>query len=510
MLKHNKLMVGVDIGTTSTKAVLFNKKGVALKTENYGYSLNKPDVNTAEQDPDEILQAVNQAIIGVTSDVNSEDLQFISFSAAMHSLIAIDENNRPLTQCITWADNRSASWAEYIKDSPQGHDIYKRTGTPIHPMSPLSKILWLKKEFPEIDAKTKKYLGIKEYIFLNYFGVCHVDISIASATGLMNLNDLVWDQGALDFIELSVDKLPEIVPTTKIYHNLSETYQNRFKFKQKVPFIIGASDGVLSNLGVGAIEEGEVAITIGTSGAVRTIIDQPRTDEKGRIFCYALTEDHWVIGGPVNNGGVIFRWLKETLGEKEVAVAKGSDKNVYDLLTELAKDVPAGANGLLFHPFLTGERAPFWNANMRGSFLGLNFNHEKRHMVRAVLEGVMFNLYSVLIALNEVMDTSVHAVKATGGFSQSALWRQIMADIFNLKVSIPASYESSCLGACLLGLYAQDEIEDFTVVREMVGATFEHQPQAENQDIYQNLMAIFIRSSRLLETEYENLAKLQK
>lgn len=510
MLERTNYMIGVDIGTTSTKAVLFKKNGEAVYKSDVGYPLHSPNVAVAEQDPEEIFQAVITTIKDCVAKAGDGTIHFISFSAAMHSVIAIDENDQALTKCITWADNRSAKWADLIRKYHNGHAIYRNTGTPIHSMSPLSKIMWLENDHPEIAMKTKKYIGIKAYIFFRLFGQYVVDHSIASATGMMNLEKLTWDEAALNVVQITEEKLPKLVKTTKKFHDVNSKYATEMGLDGKIPFIIGASDGVLSNVGVGAIEEGDVAVTIGTSGAVRTIIDQPKTDEKGRIFCYALTEKHWVIGGPVNNGGMILRWLKEALATSEVEVAESLDKNPYDMLTEIAADVPAGANGLLFHPFLAGERAPFWNPNMRGSFIGLSLTHEKKHMIRAVLEGVMFNLYSVLIALNEVMDTSIHTVKATGGFSRSPLWRQIMADIFDLEVSIPQSYESSCLGACVLGMYANGEIDDFSHVTSMIGTTYTHTPEVGTRKTYKELMAIFIRTSRILEKEYEQLSKLQR
>lgn len=184
-MNQNKFMLGVDIGTTSTKAVLYRETGEIIAQSNQGYDLNTPDVRTAEQNPEEIYQAVLYVIRQTIKDseIDKEDLSFISFSSAMHSLIAMDENNKAITPCITWADNRSLNWANKIKDEWNGNDVYMRTGTPIHPMSPLSKITWLEQEHPELAGKTKKYIGIKEYVFNQLFGEYVMDYSLGSATG---------------------------------------------------------------------------------------------------------------------------------------------------------------------------------------------------------------------------------------------------------------------------------------------------------------------------------------
>jgi gluconokinase len=503
-------MLGVDIGTTSTKAVLFTKKGDVIQQENIGYPLYTPDMTTAEQDPEEIFQAVVKAVSNITKQHSDKKLSFISFSSAMHSVIAMDENDQPLTPCITWADNRSEGWAHKIKDELDGHEVYKRTGTPIHPMSPLSKITWIVNDRPEIAANAKKYIGIKEYIFKKFFDQYVVDYSLASSMGMMNLKNLDWDNEALRIAGITRGQLSELVPTTTIFNNCDPELAKQMGIDPQTSFVIGASDGVLSNLGVNAIRKGEIAVTIGTSGAIRTIIDEPQTDDKGRIFCYALTEKHWVIGGPVNNGGMVLRWIRDEFASSEVETAKRLGIDAYEVLTKIAERVRPGADGLLFHPYLAGERAPLWNPDVRGSFFGLTLSHKKEHMIRAALEGVIYNLYTVFLALIECMDGPVTRIQATGGFARSAVWRQMMSDIFESEVVVPESYESSCLGACILGLYATGEIDSFDVVSEMIGSTHKHTPKEESVTEYRQLLPIFINLSRILENEYTQIANYQR
>ncbi|MGE1103802.1 gluconokinase [Peribacillus simplex] len=503
-------MLGVDIGTTSTKAVLFTKKGDVIQQENIGYPLYTPDMTTAEQDPEEIFQAVLKAFTNITKQHSDKQISFISFSSAMHSVIAMDENDQPLTRCITWADNRSEAWAHKIKDELDGHEVYKRTGTPIHPMSPLSKITWIVNDHPEIATNVKKYIGIKEYIFKKFFDQYVVDYSLASSMGMMNLKNLDWDEEALRIAGITRGQLSELVPTTKVFNNCDPDLAKQIGIDPQTPFVIGASDGVLSNLGVNAIRKGEIAVTIGTSGAIRTIIDEPKTDEKGRIFCYALTEKHWVIGGPVNNGGMVLRWIRDEFASSEVETAKRLGIDAYEVLTKIAERVRPGADGLLFHPYLAGERAPLWNPDVRGSFFGLTLSHKKEHMIRAALEGVIYNLYSVFLALTECMDGPVTRIQATGGFARSAVWRQMMSDIFESEVVVPESYESSCLGACILGLYATGEIDSFEVVSEMIGNTHKHTPKDDSVKEYRQLLPIFINLSRVLENEYTQIANYQR
>ncbi|WP_394778090.1 gluconokinase [Undibacterium sp.] len=507
----SKYMLGVDIGTTSTKAVLFSHAGAVVSQHAVEYPLISSEPGMAEQDPVQIhaavLETIRQAV--ALAKAQPEDITVVSFSAAMHSLIAVDEDDGLLSNSITWADNRASEWARRIKQDMGGHDIYLRTGTPIHPMSPLCKLVWLRNEQPELFARTARFVGIKEYVFFRLFGQWLVDYSIASATGLFNLRQLDWDQGALQLAGIDPGQLSALAPTTHSLSGLAPEVATQLGLDANTPFVLGANDGVLSNLGVNAIHPGQVAVTIGTSGAMRTVVDKPVTDPSGSTFCYALTEQHWVVGGPVNNGGNVFRWVRDELATAEADAARQAGIDPYDALTAIAAAVPPGAAGLLFHPYLAGERAPLWNADLRGSYFGLASHHRKEHMIRAALEGVIFNLYSILPAVEQLIGPT-QRMMATGGFARSALWRQMMADIFDREVVVPESVESSCLGAAVLGLFALGKIASLDVISDMVGATHRHTPIAENVAIYARLRPIFLAIPRKLEQEYLALAVFQR
>lgn len=478
-------MIGVDIGTTTTKSVLYDMKGKVVAYANSGYQLYQDAPDMAEEDPDDILHAVIEVMgrVMYKSKAKADEIKGVSFSSAMHSLILMDEADQPLTKAITWADNRAAKYSDELKDNGLGAKIYARTGTPIHPMAPLSKILWLRHEKPELFKKAKKFIDLKTYVFFKLFGVYRMDYSIASATGMFNIFDLKWDQGVLDLLQITEKQLPELVETTASISGIAPRFAELLNISTRTPFIFGASDGVLSNLGVDAIDPGVVAVTIGTSGAVRVTVDKPVVDPDGKLFCYALTKDKWVVGGPVNNGGIVFRWVKDQLFAPERITAEQMQVSTYDILTQIAEKIPAGSDGLLFHPYLGGERAPIWNAYARGSFFGLTRNHTRAHMVRAALEGIVYNLYVVMLTIEKVAGKP-KSIQATGGFARSALWRQMLADIFEQPVTIPESFESSCLGAAVLGMYALGYIDNLAAVKDMIGVTDVHKPNSDNFEVY--------------------------
>lgn len=506
-----RYIIAADLGTTSTKTLVIDREGRVVAGHSIEYPMHTPTPDRAEQNPLEIFTAVVRGIREVIAKagISGADVLCVSFSSAMHSLIAVDREMNPLTACITWADNRSVDYVAPLKEQWNGHGIYLNTGTPIHPMSPLLKLMWFNRHEPELVSRTYKFIGIKEFVFAKLFGECVIDYSLASATGLFNLRRLEWDEEALRVAGVSKEQLSEPVSTTHVMQGLSADYSRDMGLPADTPFVVGASDGVLANLGAGAYEPGVYAVTIGTSGAVRGTVNEPLTDPQGRLFCYALKEDFWVVGGPINNGGIMLRWVRDQLATLEAEEGRRRGMDPYDYLTELAAQVAPGSDGLLFLPLLAGERAPYWNANARGVFFGLSLFHEKKHMIRAVLEGVVYRIHSVAVALEE-LGGEAKEIRASGGFARSPLWRQMMADTIGTTVTVPDSIESSGLGAAQLGLLALGEIRDFSSIGDWVRTTARHEPNMANNAVYRELTAIYSSVYHQLKDQFDAIAAFQK
>jgi gluconokinase len=472
--------IGVDVGTTSTKAIAFSIKGQLVAQGSQMYSLNVPQPGWAEQNPDEILQAVIAAVAQVMQHLEPGSIAAIGFSAAMHSIIAMDAADQALTPAIIWADNRSVAQVERLKKNGVGHSLYLRTGTPIHPMSPLPKLLWLREMMPDLFKQATRFISIKEYLFHRWFNRYIVDHSIASATGLLNLDRLQWDEDALALIGITENHLSEIVPTTYVLRGIDITFAQAMGIHSDTPVVIGANDGVLANLGVGAIAPSQIAITIGTSSAVRSVVFQPITDPQGRTFCYALAADRWVIGGPSNNGGMVLRWLRDEFCQAEVEQAKARNVDAYDVMIEQVADIPPGAEGLICLPFLSGERAPYWNANARGIFFGLGLNHHRSHLIRSVMEGILFSVYNISRVLTEWVQPT-QEIYASGGFARSQLWLQMTADVFGSTVVVPEVFEASSFGAAVLAMYAVGQLSQLEEVQNIVWASHSNAPHGRYQ-----------------------------
>jgi gluconokinase len=494
------VVVGVDIGTTSAKAVAFTAGGSAVGSGQVGYPLLSPKPSYAEQDADQVREAATAAAAEAVREATAAGHRVagLAFSAAMHSLIGLDATGRPVTPVLTWADSRAADQAARLRAEARGLALHKRTGTPVHPMSPVVKLRWYAEQQPSVAARVRHWVGIKEYLLHQFTGDLVVDHGVASATGMFNLEHEVWDAEALAYAGVTADQLPEPVPTTQVLP-LTREGATRLGVPGDTPLVIGSSDGPLANLGLGAIRPGSVACSIGTSGALRVAADRPQVDDRGRVFCYVLAPGRYIIGGAVNNGGIVLEWLGDTVAPD---LAAGGPQALVDL----AATVPAGSGGLLFLPYLLGERAPHWSGQPRGVYLGLTREHRREHLLRAGLEGVCLQLAVVLASLGEA-GVDVREIRATGGFSRSALWRRILAGAFARPVGFASSPEGSSLGAALLGMATIGMLDSLDRAADLVQVTHQERPDPGESAAYARLLPIFDDAYEALVTTFADLAQ---
>jgi len=495
------VLIGVDVGTTSTKAVAFTTDGRVVSTGGAGYPLLEPHPGHAVQDPDQIVDAVLESVREVVDGLNGAEVAGLSFSVAMHSLLGLSPgHDRPVTPLVTWADTRATEQAQRLRSAPGGLALHQRTGTPLHPMSPLPKLLWFREQEPKLFEHVGHWVGIKEYVMLRLCGALVVDHSVASATGLLNLAKRAWDDEALQHAGIEPEQLAELVPTTAVLPELTEEAAARTGLPVATPVVVGASDGPLANLGLGAVEPGVAACSIGTSGALRVMVDQPAVDPLGRVFCYALTENRWVVGGAINNGGVVLEWAGD-------ALAPDLGPQPQEELLELAASVPAGAGGLLMLPYLLSERAPQWSALPQGAYVGLSRAHRRGHLVRAALEGVCLQLGLVLQSMRAA-GLDIHEMRATGGFARSPLWKQMLADTLGMPISFPEGHEGSSFGAALLGMQALGLVPSIDVAADLVKVHSTVRPNAAAAATYSALQPVFGELYHALVPTFTSLRRL--
>lgn len=466
--------IGIDIGTTSTKGLAITRKGRALALERASYPTLSPRPGFQEQEPAALLKAVMKVLAGLGRKLETPPAA-IGLSCAMHSLIAVEEDGEPLTNAILWSDRRSEKQAVRLRGTAEGRALYEACGTPIHAMSPLCKLRWMQEEAPDVFRRAKRFLSIKDHLLRQLCGKYLADISLASATGLMDIRKLQWHPPALEYAGIREEQLPPLAGPT---HLLTLNNKQLPALFQGVPVALGASDGCLANLGALALGPEQLVLTIGTSGALRTTSREPSIDAEKQLFNYRLDEELFTCGGPINNGGIAYQWLSELLGEERLS-------------EEAARRIPAGADGLLFLPYLLGERAPIWNASASGAFIGMRRHHGPGHFHRAVLEGVAFSLYHIY----EGLATGAREITANGGFTNSPLWVQVISDVFGLPAAIDEQEETAARGAAYMSMKAGGAIKEYKELLPLRKKGWVFEPDKGNHKVYQKVFERYLSLS---------------
>jgi gluconokinase len=474
-------VIGVDIGTGSTKAVAVTSFGATFAAHAATYPTKHSPAGFAEQDADTVCNAFFQCIKSVINFVGHPP-EAVVFSSAMHSIMPVNNAGTPMAPLMIWSDNRSATIATRIRNSSMAELLYEQNGTPLHAMSPLFKLLWMKENSAHLFTNASKFICIKEYIWFRLFGVFEIDSSIASATGMMRIEDCRWDQNALHLLDLSENKLSTIVNTSFTRSNAQLDACAKLGVTSKTRFIIGASDGCLANLGSFAVDEGVAALTIGTSGAIRVASSRPITDFQTMMFNYRLDESTFICGGPVNNGGIALNWYVENFLGRTLQT-----KNDYDAVLNDLYETKPGADGLMFLPYLFGERAPLWDSNATGMFYGIKGIHGQKHFIRAVIEGISMSLYDVGENLSRA-GVIFERIHVSGGFARSSAWLKIIANMFNKKICLLQTDDASALGAAYLGMKATGMINHY---REIPQQMQEVQPDDSIHNIYRERLGKF-------------------
>ncbi len=446
-------VLGIDIGTGSTKSLAVDFTGKILSTAQVHYPTLRPAPGHSEQAPEIVWQAFVKSVSRLTKQHAAP--RAIVLSSAMHSVIPVDSHGNPLANMMTWADNRSGDVAIHIRESSSGEMLYEQTGTPIHAMTPLCKLAWLREHAAPLFSSTHKFISIKEFIWHKLFGAFEVDHSIASATGLIDIHKLAWSQNALDAAGITPDHLSTLVSPSFTRKDCDKAVAVQLGINNSTAFMIGASDGCLANLGSFATAPGAAALTIGTSGAVRVASKKPVFDFTSMIFNYRLDGETFICGGPTNNGGSALRWYVENFLDQRLETVED-----YDAVLKTIQFSEPGAEGLIFLPYVLGERAPIWNSKASAAFFGMNGTHSRSHFTRAVVEGISFALYDIA---EHMMSNGlpIDRIHVSGGFVRSPEWLQLLANVFEKKVCLLNAEDASAVGAAYLGLKTLGIIPDY-------------------------------------------------
>ncbi|WP_346893453.1 xylulokinase [Clostridium sp. UBA871] len=489
-----KYLLGIDIGTSGTKTVLFDRGGNPISSSTAEYPLYQPEIGWAEQDPQDWWNAVCITINQVIKDsnINPESISGIGLSGQMHGLVMLDGDGNVLRKSIIWCDQRTAKECVEITEKVGEKRLIDITANPALTGFTASKILWVRNNEPEIYEKCRKILLPKDYIRYMLTGEFATEVSDASGMQLLDIKNRCWSKEVLNALDIPIEYLGDVHESIVVSGKVHKKAAEVTGLKENTPVVGGAGDQAAGAIGNGIIKSGQISSTIGTSGVVFAHLDEPIIDEKGRVhtFCHAVP-GAWHMMGVTQGAGLSLKWFRDNFCTNEIELAKGMGINPYVLMTKEAEKVTAGSRGVIYLPYLMGERTPHLNPKAKGVFFGLSAAHTKNEMLRAVIEGVS---YSLLDCMEIIKDTGMNPtnVMVSGGGGKSELWRQILADMFNCKVSTNKSSEGPALGVALLagvgtGVY-KDIDEACSIAISENSVQF---PKEENSLVYKRYYEIY-------------------
>ncbi len=509
-MSDQPLLLGIDVGTSSTKAVLIRLDGTVVATAAPEYKFHTPKPLWAESDPEDWWEASIQAIRQVIrkGGVNGESIAAIGLTGQMHGLVLLGSKGEVLRPCIMWNDQRTAEECAEITTSVGADKVLSITGNPVLPGFTAPKIAWVKKHEPTVFAKIKHILLPKDYVRYRLSGELAMDVADGSGTSLMEVGSRKWSAEMVDATGVDPKWLPPLMESVEISGHLSEEAAIATGLKAGIPIAAGAGDQAAQAVGSGIFEEGKISATFGTSGVVFAHSKEFRVEPEGNLhaFCSAVPGE-WHLMGVMLSAAGSFQWFRNALGRTELALEEQGRGKAYDLLVEKAASVPAGCEGLLFLPYLSGERTPYPDPLARGAFIGLTLRHAKGHMVRSVLEGITFGMNDSLQLMTH-LGIQPEEVVVSGGGAQNPFWRQMMADVFAQRVVTVNATEGAAFGAALLGGVCSGHYPDVaTACKSTIQNTAEASPGVD-AELYGRLYPRYRALYPALKDEFHATSKM--
>lgn len=504
-------LIGVDLGTSGTKTVLFDVDGNVMASKTIEYPLYQPQNGWAEQEPMDwwnATAATTKAVIE-ESGVDPADIKGVGLSGQMHGLVMLDKDGNVLRRSIIWCDQRTAKECEEITQRVGAERLIEITANPALTGFTASKILWVRNHEPELYARCAHILLPKDYVRYMLTGEFATEVSDASGMQLLDIPNRCWSDEVLEKLEIDKSLLAKVYESPEVTGVITAEAAALTGLKEGTPVVGGAGDNAAAAVGTGVVEDGKAFVTIGTSGVVFAHTSDISIDPKGRVhtFCCAVP-GCWHVMGVTQGAGLSLKWFRDNFCMSEMETAKGMGKDPYFLMDQQAARVPVGSNKLLYLPYLMGERTPHLDPDCRGVFFGLSAIHTRFDMLRAVMEGVTFSQRDSVEVLRE-MGVTLHEMLACGGGGSSPLWRQMLADTFACDVKTVVSKEGPALGVAILagvgaGIYPSVE----EGCRRVIRTNPPQSPIKENIPEYEKFYQMYRSLYLALKDSYQKLAAL--
>lgn len=493
-----QFLIAHDLGTSGNKATLFTTEGKLIRSYTASYDVQFFNGNYAEQDPENWWDAVCEATKAILEGEDASRVAAMSFSAQMQGCLVVDKNGVPLRNSMIWADQRAVKEAKQLEKELGADKIYRITGHRVSASYSIEKLMWLKKHEPEIYKKTYKMLQAKDYIIARATGNFVTDYSDASGTQALNLRKLKWSEEILEAAGIDRDKLPELKKSTDIAGYIQERVAGEIGLPAGTPVVLGGGDGPVSAVGAACIKDGEFYLTFGTSAWIGGTTMEPFIDEDQTVFCFAhVIPGRYMPCGTMQAAGSSYAYIRRAL----------CDNASYEELNKLVEKSPAGAQNLIFLPYMLGERSPRWNPDTSAAFIGIKPEHEKKDYVRAVLEGIAMNMDLILDAYRK--QEKIETMNLTGGGAKGEVVAQILSDVLNVRFRMPDCVEAAtAIGAAVIAGVGVGVFDDFDEIKRFLKFEKTVEPNRENQKDYEKIKPIFDKAYDCMLPLYEKLSKL--
>lgn len=497
-------LIGIDIGTSGCKIAVFNRKGEVLAAQSGSYPVYYPKPGWAEQNPEDWWNVICELLPGILrkAEVLPEEIAGIGIDGQSWSAIAVDKDGKVLTNTPIWMDTRAQEICDEWNEKIGKENIFALCGNSLQPSYTTPKILWYQRYLPEVYEKTEKILQSNSYIAFKLTGNMTQDVSQGYGLHCFDMKHLAWDTDMCKAFGFSKDLLPEIYPCHAVIGTVTEAAAGACGLCAGIPVVAGGLDAACGTLGVGVIHDGETQEQGGQAGGMSICMDHYCADER-LILGTHVVPGHWLLQGGTTGGGGVMRWLEQELGDWEREEGKRRGIHSLDVMNEEAESVSAGSDGVVFLPYMSGERSPIWDPDAKGVYYGLDFGKTKGHLIRAAMEGTAYALKHNLEVAEEA-GAKAEVLKAMGGAANSKLWTQIKADVTGKRIEVPSSDTATTLGAALLAGVGVGVYESFEeAVEQTVGRGRVHIPNMEFKQVYEDSYETY----RML---YEQLKELMK
>jgi D-xylulose kinase len=502
-LAESQLVMAIDVGTGGTRTAVFDTDTGRLVAQTHQeYTSLFPRPTWVEQDAEDWWRTTCSTAQATTKKIGNDAgaIVAVSITNQRETIVPVDQKGKPLYNALVWQDRRTSPQCQMIQDELGADTVYNETGLIIDPYFSAPKILWFKKERPQLFQKTHKFLLVHDFILQRLTGEFATDFSNASRTMLFSVQKTEWSNLMCDRLEIPKEKLPLAYPSGTKIAEVTLAAAKAAGLPEGLPVIVGGGDQQCGALGVGVVKPGRVKATIGTGTFILAFEKKPLFDPQRRLLCSChAVPNRWVIEASIFTSGIIYRWFRDQFGHDEKQLAQLLDTDAYELMDEQAKQSPPGARGIIVLPHFVGAGAPYWNPEARGVILGLALGHSRSDIIRAIMEGAAFEVRSNLETMRSI-GISLKELRLTGGATQSAIWNQIQADITQLPVQRSQIEEATALGAAILAATGSGLYKNVNQAAEaMVSVGERYQPRQNLAEIYNRLYSIHTNTYYALE-----------